>query len=122
MDFEEWDDLYRKLDLKKEKIREKLVGEDEDLYWRYHEYVRFLNIIKVSENYDLENEYLILAKINEVGNEFLKTIQKALLDRNYEFENIGYDEYIKKIEELLKEINKHEIIIGRHHHDIEYDI
>lgn len=121
-DFEEWDDLYRKLDLKGEKIREKLVGEDENLYWHYHKYVRFLNIIKVSENYDLDNEYLILAKINEVGNEFLKTIQKALLDRNYEFENIGYDEYIKKIEELLKERNKHEIIIGRHYQDIEYDI
>ena len=120
-DVDDWDDLYRELDLKKEKIREKLDGEDEDSYWRYREYVRFLNIIKVSEHYDLDNEYLILSKINEAGNQFLKNIQKALIDRNYEFKDIGYDEYIKSIEELLNELNKHRRIIGRNYHYIEYD-
>ena len=120
-DVDDWDDLYRELDLKKEKIREKLDGENEDLYWHYYEYVRFLNIIKVSEHYDLDKEYLILTKIKEEGNQFLKNIQKALIDRNYEFKDIGYDEYIKSIEELLKELNNHRKIIGRHYHYIEYD-
>ena len=120
-DVDDWDDLYRELDLKKEKIRKKLDGEDEDSYWRYHEYIRFLNIIKVSEHYDLDNEYLILSKIDEAGNQFLKNIQKALIDRNYEFKDIRYDEYIKSIEELLNELNKHRRIIGCNYHYIEYD-
>lgn len=119
MDFDEWDERYRKIDDRLEKIREKF--DDRIKFSHYLEYIRFLNIIKVNSHYDLDNEYLTLTTINEEGDRFLKNIQKALVDKNYEFENIGYEDYINNIEKLFKKLNEHRRIIGRYYHEIEYD-
>lgn len=119
MNFDEWDDLYRKIDDKLDKICERL--DDRIEFSHYFDYIRFLNIITVNSHYDLDSEYLILSKINEAGDKILKNIQRAIIAKNYEFENIGYEDYIKNIEKLLKKLNEHRRIIGRYYHDIEYD-
>ena len=119
MNFDEWDDLYRKTDDKLDKIHERL--DDRIEFSHYFDYIRFLNIITVNSHYDLDSEYLILSKINEAGDKILKNIQRAIIAKNYEFENIGYEDYIKNIEKLLKKLNEHRRIIGRYYHDIEYD-